>query len=419
MEALDCAAFRIVLAPAPMSRKLIIVGAGQAAAQAVQSLRAEGFDGPITLIGEEAYGPYQRPPLSKAYLLGSFERERLFLKSDAFYREAECELLLNTRVTALHRAEKTVELEDGRRLAYDVLLLTTGTRVRRLKCPGAALPGVHYLRDIADVDGLQKVFAPGKRIAIVGGGYIGLEVAAVAARRGLEVTVFEAMDRLMARSVSSLVSDFFAAEHARAGVKLVLRTGVETIEGEGRVERVRAGGQAHDSDIVLVGIGVLPNDELAARAGLAAEDGIVVDRNGMTGDPAIFAAGDCTRHIGREGSAIRLECVQNAIDQARHCALAIAGKPKAYSEVPWFWSDQYDLKLQIAGIARPSDRMVPRGDPASRKFSVFHLRDGLVAAVEAVNAAPDYMLGKKWIAEGARIDPARLADSAIPIKQVA
>ena len=402
-----------------MSEKLIIVGAGQAAAQAVQSLRADGFAGPITLIGDESYGPYQRPPLSKAYLLGTFERERLFLKSDAFYREADCSLILNTRVTALHRAEKTVELSDGRKLGYDKLLLTTGTRVRKLNCPGAGLPGVHYLRDIADVDGLQLDFAAGKRIAIVGGGYIGLEVAAVGAKRGLDVTVFEAMDRLMARAVSPPVSDFFAAEHDKVGVKLKLRTGVEAIEGNGKVERIRAGGRSYDADLVLVGIGVVPNDELATQAGLASQDGIVVDQNGRTGDPAIFAAGDCTRHIGREGTAIRLECVQNAIDQAKHCALAMVGKPKTYSEVPWFWSDQFDLKLQIAGLAQPSDQIVLRGDPATRKFAVFHLREGAVAAVEAVNAAPEYMIGKKLIAEGTKIAPERLADTAIAMKLMA
>jgi 3-phenylpropionate/trans-cinnamate dioxygenase ferredoxin reductase subunit len=328
-------------------------------------------------------------------------------------------LLLGTSAAAIHRAEKTVELGDGRRLPYNLLLLATGTRVRKLKCPGAELPGVHYLRDIADVDGLQAVFTSGKRIAIVGGGYIGLEVAAVAAKRGLDVTVFEAMDRLMARAVSVPVSDFYAAEHQKAGVKLLLRTGVDAFEGNGRIERVRAGGKTYDADIVLVGIGVVPNDELATHAGLASQDGIVVDQNGRTGDAAIYAAGDCTRHIGREGHAIRLECVQNAIDQAKHVALAIAGKPKTYSEVPWFWSDQYDLKLQIAGMMRPSDHAVLRGDPGSRKFSVFHLRDGVLAAVEAVNAPPDYMLGKKWIAEGALLDPARLADVSIPIKQVA
>ncbi len=400
-----------------MSQKLIIVGAGQAAAQAVQSLRADGFTGPITLIGDEPYGPYQRPPLSKAYLLGTLERERLFLKSDAFYQETNCELVLNASVTAIHRSDKTVQLGDGRKLSYDLLLLATGARVRRLKCPGADLPGVYYLRDIADANALQAVFSSGKRIAIVGGGYIGLEVAAVAAKRGLTVTLFEAMDRLLARSSSVTVSDFYAAEHERAGVTLKLRTGLEAIEGNGKVERIRAGGQTYDADIVLVGIGVLPNDELATHAGLAAQDGIVVDQNGMTGDPSIFAAGDCTRHIGRDGTALRLECVQNAIDQAKHVALAITGKPKPYSEVPWFWSDQYDLKLQIAGMIRPGDHAVLRGDPAARKFSVFHLRDGVLAAVEAVNAAPDYMLGKKWIADRLRVDPVRLADTTIPIKE--
>ena len=402
-----------------MSDSIVIAGAGQAAAQAVQSLRAEGFTGPITMIGDEAYAPYQRPPLSKGYLLGSFARERLFLKSDAFYREANCELILGVRVTAIQRAEKTVSLSDGRSLSYGKLLLATGTRVRKLKCPGADLPGVHYLRDIADVDSLQAVFQSGARIAIVGGGYIGLEVAAVGAKRGLKVTVFEAMDRLMARAVSVPVSDFYAAEHEKAGVTLKLRTGVEAFEGDGKVEAVRAGGVPHPADIVLVGIGVVPNDELATHAGLASQDGIVVDQNGMTGDPDIFAAGDCTRHIGREGTAIRLECVQNAIDQAKHAALAMMGKPRTYSEVPWFWSDQYDLKLQMAGLARPGDHTVLRGKVADRKFAIFHLRDGVVAAVEAVNAAPEYQIGKRLITEGARIAPERLADLSIPMKQLA
>ena len=291
--------------------------------------------------------------------------------------------------------------------------------MRRLRCPGADLPGVHYLKTIADVDGLQDVFAPGKRIAIVGGGYIGLEVAAVAAKRGLDVTVFEAMDRLMARAVSPQLSAFYAGEHEKAGVKLKLRTGVEKIEGNAKVERVIAGGQSTSADIVLVGIGVVACDELAAEAGLTCEDGIVVDRNARTSDLHIWAAGDCTRHVGREGLPLRLECVQNAIDQAKHAALAMAGKHKTYSEVPWFWSDQYDLKLQIAGLARPTDALVLRGDPASRKFAVFHLRDGAVAAVEAVNAAPEYLMGKKWIAEGRKIAPEMLADTSIPMKQMA
>jgi 3-phenylpropionate/trans-cinnamate dioxygenase ferredoxin reductase subunit len=402
-----------------MPENIVIIGAGQAGAQAVQSLRAEGFAGPITMVGDEAYPPYQRPPLSKAYLLGTFERPRLFLKADAYYPDAGCELILNTSVTRIHRAERSVELGDGRKLPYDKLLLTTGARVRKLRCPGAELPGVHYLKTIADVDGLQAVFQAGKRIAIVGGGYIGLEVAAVGAKRGLDVTVFEAMDRLMARAVSPQLSAFYAAEHEKAGVTLKLKTGVEAFEGNGKVERVIAGGQSHDADIVLVGIGVVPCDELAVHAGLASEDGIVVDQNARTGDPHIWSAGDCTRHVGREGHAIRLECVQNAIDQAKHAALAMVGKPKTYSEVPWFWSDQYDLKLQIAGLARPTDRRVARGDPANRKFAVFHLRDGAVAAVEAVNAAPEYMIGKKLVAEGKQIAAETLADLSIPMKQMA
>jgi len=402
-----------------MPENIVIIGAGQAGAQAVQSLRAEGFAGPITLVGDEAYPPYQRPPLSKAYLLGTFERPRLFLKADAYYAESGCDLRLGTSAKRIHRAERTVELTDGGKLAYDKLLLTTGARVRKLRCRGADLPGIHYLKTIADVDGLQEVFQAGKRIAIVGGGYIGLEVAAVGAKRGLEVTVFEAMDRLMARAVSPQLSDFYAREHEKAGVKLKLHTGVEAFEGDGKVERVIAGGQSTDADIVLVGIGVVPCDELAVHAGLASEDGIVVDQNARTGDPHIWAAGDCTRHVGREGHEIRMECVQNAIDQAKHAALAMVGRPKTYSEVPWFWSDQYDLKLQIAGLARPSDRLVLRGDPANRKFAVFHLRDGAVAAVEAVNAAPEYMIGKKLVADGKQIAAETLADMSIPMKRMA
>jgi 3-phenylpropionate/trans-cinnamate dioxygenase ferredoxin reductase subunit len=402
-----------------MPENIVIIGAGQAGIQAVESLRKEGFTGPITMVGDEAYPPYQRPPLSKAYLLGAFERARLFLKADNYYAEAGCELILNTSAKAIHRAERIVELSDGRKLPYDKLLLTTGARVRKLRCPGADLPGVHYLKTIADVDGLQAVFQAGKRIAIVGGGYIGLEVAAVGAKRGLDVTVFEAMDRLMARAVSPVLSDFYAREHEKAGVKLKLNTGVEAFEGNGRVERVIAGGKSYDADIVLVGIGVVPCDELAVAAGLASTDGIVVDQNARTGDPHIWSAGDCTRHVGREGHEIRLECVQNAIDQAKHAALSMVDKHKTYSEVPWFWSDQYDLKLQIAGLARPTDTLVLRGDPASRKFAVFHLRDGAVAAVEAVNAAPEYMIGKKLVADGKKIAAQTLADTSIPMKQMA
>jgi 3-phenylpropionate/trans-cinnamate dioxygenase ferredoxin reductase subunit len=403
-----------------MSERIVIIGAGQSGAQAVASLRADGFAGAITMIGDESFAPYQRPPLSKAYLMGTMERDRLFLKPDAFYREANCEMILGVAATRIDRGTKHVHLADGCKLAYNKLLIATGSRVRKIRCPGADLQGVHYLRGIDDVDALRAEFEPGKRLAIVGGGYIGLEVAAVAAKRGIDVTVFEAMDRLMARAVSMPISDFYETVHRAAGVKILLDTGVEAFEGTGRLEAIRAKGQFHPADVALVGIGIVPNDELAREAGLGCEDGIVVDeRSNATGDTAIFAAGDCTRHVGREGTALRLECVQNAIDQAKHAALCMVGKPNTYREVPWFWSDQYDLKLQIAGLARPSDHIVLRGNPEARKFAVFHLRDGFVAAVEAVNAAPEYLVGRKLIAEGARIAAERLADSSIPMKSIA
>ena len=402
-----------------MSERIVIIGAGQSGAQAVASLRADGFAGPITMVGDEPFAPYQRPPLSKAYLMGTMERDRLFLKPDAFYKEAKCELILGVAATKIERAMRKVYRSDGRTLDYDKLLIATGSRVRKIRCPGADLSGVHYLRGIADVDGLRAVFEPGKKLAIVGGGYIGLEVAAVAAKRGIDVTVFEAMDRLMARAVSIPISDFYDKVHRAAGVKVLLDTGVEAFEGDGKVEAVRAQGQLHPADVVLVGIGIVPNDELAREAGLGCDDGIVVDeKSNATGDPSIFAAGDCTRHIGREGTALRLECVQNAIDQAKHAALQMAGKANTYREVPWFWSDQYDLKLQIAGLARPTDQLVLRGNPDARKFAVFHLRDGAVAAVEAVNAAPEYLVGRKLIADNAKIAPERLADTAIPMKSI-
>lgn len=406
-----------------MTETIVIIGAGQAGAQAVISLRAEGFTGPITMIGDEAYAPYQRPPLSKAYLMGSFERARLFLKPENFYPDAGCKLIVGTSVTAIDRAAKTVTLSDGQVLAYAQLLIATGTRVRPISCPGAALSGIHYLRSIADVDGLQAVFHPGKKLVVIGGGFIGLEVAAVAAKHGLEVTVFEAMERVMARAVSQPISDFFESAHRAAGVTLITSTGVEGFEGEGAVSGVRAGGKVYPADIVLVGIGVLPNVEIAAAAGLACKNGLVVDKYCATSDPAIFAAGDCTWHQGRghgeaEGRWMRLESVQNAIDQAKHAASAMVGKPKPYNEVPWFWSDQYDLKLQIAGLAWPEDEIVVRGDPAARKFSVFHLRGGALAAVEAVNMPADYLVGRKLIGEHAQVSVARLADTTIPIKNV-
>jgi 3-phenylpropionate/trans-cinnamate dioxygenase ferredoxin reductase subunit len=401
-----------------MTERVVIIGAGQACVQAVTTLRAEGFAGAITIVGDEPYPPYQRPPLSKAYLAGTFERERLFLKPQAFYAESRCELVLDTTAVRIDRETNAVELANGRMVSYDKLLLATGSRVRRIAVQGENLPGIFYLRGIADVDALRATFAAGKRLAVVGGGYIGLEVASIAVKCGLDVTVFESLDRVMARAVSPEMSAFYERIHREARVRIEVNTTVQAFEGSGRLEAVWACGKPYPADVALVGIGIMPNVELAQGAGLPCDDGIVVDDCARTTDPQIFAAGDCTRHIGRDGALIRLESVQNAIDQAKHAALAMVGKPLPYREVPWFWSDQYDLKLQIAGLARGADVLVRRGEPAARKFAVFHLREGRIAAVEAVNAAPEYIVGRKLIADGTRVTHERLADTAVPMKSI-
>jgi 3-phenylpropionate/trans-cinnamate dioxygenase ferredoxin reductase subunit len=402
-----------------MTQNIVIVGAGQAGVQAVASLRSEGFTGAITLIGDEPFPPYQRPPLSKAYLAGDMVRERLFLKPESFYAEAECNLRLDLRVTGIDRQTKVVRLGDGSTLAYDKLLLTTGARVRRIAAPGCDLNFVRYLRGIEDVELLRPHLKAGHRFAVVGGGYIGLEVAAVAVKHGLKVTVIEAARRVMERAVSPFLSSFYESEHKRHGVEIVLGAAAEGFEGKTRVEAVRTSAGTFPADFALVGIGVVPNCELAAEAGLAVDNGIVVDEFTTTADPDIFAAGDCTNHPAFAGGRCRLESVQNAIDQAKHAALALLGKPKPYREVPWFWSDQYDLKMQIAGLIKPGDGAVVRGDPGARKFAVFHLREGKLAAVEGVNAAVEYMIGRKLIASGAAVDAARLADPSVPMKSFA
>jgi len=403
--------------------RIVVIGAGQAGVQAAATLRAEGFGGALTLIGEEPFPPYQRPPLSKAYLAGDFARERLFLKPDSFYAEAACDLRLSIAAQSIDRAGKTVLLSDGSSLAYDRLLLATGARVRKLNIAGGDLPGVFYLRGIADVDALRPYFQPGARLAVVGGGYIGLEVAAVAVMHGLKVTVIETAGRVMVRAASARLSAFYEQVHRAHGVEFLLGAMAEAFEGAERLEAVRTNAGRVVADFVLAGIGIVPNCEIALEAGLACENGIVVDEYAATSDPDIFAAGDCTNHPSfaakNPNDRVRLESVQNAIDQAKHAALAMLGKPTPYREVPWFWSDQYDLKLQIAGLVRAGDATVLRGDPESRKFSVFHLRDGVVAAVEAVNAAPDYIAGRRLIAAHARIAPERLAETAVPIKSLA
>ncbi len=400
-----------------MSEHLVIVGGGQAAAQAVQSLRQQSFAGPITLLGEELFPPYQRPPLSKKYFAGELPRERLFLRPAAFYAEKNVALEPGARVEEIEPAAHRVRLRDGRTLSYDRLLLATGSRARSFAVPGTDLRGVHYLRTIADVDAITASLALGSRVLLVGAGYIGLEVAAVARQRGFDVTVLEAADRVMSRTVSVEVSAFYEACHRAAGVAIHCGAVVKALHGTARVTRVETvDGRTFDCDIVIIGIGIVPNVELAASAGLQCNDGIVVDELARTADPNIVAAGDCTNHphplLERR---VRLESVPNAIHQAKVAAATLLGTPMPYSEVPWFWSDQYDLKLQIAGLSTGYDEVVVRGDPAARSFAAFYLRAGQLLAVDAVNSPREFIAGKKLVANRTRIAPDVLRDSSVDL----
>ncbi|HEY3516435.1 MAG TPA: FAD-dependent oxidoreductase [Gammaproteobacteria bacterium] len=404
-----------------MSDHLVIVGGGQAAAQAAQSLRQQSFAGAITLLCDEPYPPYQRPPLSKKYFAGELARERLLLRPAAFYAEKGVALELGARVEEIEPAARRVRLRDGRTLTYDRLLLATGGRARALPVPGVDLPGVHYLRTIADVDSILASLAPGSRALLVGAGYIGLEVAASARQRGFDVTVLEAADRVMSRTVSAEVSAFYEACHRAAGVTIHCNAGVKAFHGGARVTAVETSdGRQFACDVAIVGVGIEPNVELAARAGLECNNGIVVDELARTADPNIVAAGDCTNHpLPLLERRVRLESVPNAIHQAKVAAATLLGAPSPYSEVPWFWSDQYDLKLQIAGLSTGYDEVVLRGEPATRSFAAFYLRGGQLLAVDAVNSPREFIAGKKLVASRARIAPDVLRDAKIDLAPLA
>ncbi|AXE64315.1 pyridine nucleotide-disulfide oxidoreductase [Hyphomonas sp. CACIAM 19H1] len=402
--------------------KIVIAGAGQAAAQAVQSLRQGGYKGALTIVGEETALPYQRPPLSKAYMKGEMDEERLYFKPAAWYQDNNIEVILGAHATRIDRAARQLHIEHGGVLDYDALILATGSRPRKLPCQGADLAGVHDLRTLSDVERIRPQMVSGRRMVIIGAGYIGLEAAAVACTMGLEVTVLEMAPRVLARVTSPVMSDFYAHEHTAKGVKILTNTALSHLDGaDGAVSAaVLADGTRLPADIVLVGIGILPNEELAKDAGIACANGILTDRDGRTSDPRVFAAGDCASrplvHYGRTG---RLESVHNAIEQGKLVAAAILGLPRPAEDCPWFWSDQYDLKLQIAGLSTDYDTIVLRGDPKARKFAAFYLRQGTLIAVDAVNSAPEFLASKKLIMAGAKIAPEILSDTSIPMKDIA
>jgi len=402
-------------------KNVVIVGAGHGAGQVVASLRQKKFDGKITLIGEEPWYPYQRPPLSKKFLAGELPAERLYFKPESFYDEPNISVHLGTRVVSIDRNSHQVTTADTEHFDYDYLVIATGSRPRKLAIPGSELAGVHYLRGISDVDAIRRDMGEGRRVAIIGAGYIGLEVAAVTRQLGYDVSVVEMADRVMNRVVSPVVSDFYQAEHAAHGVNLILSTALEMIEGDSRVNAVRTdGGNSLPADLVIAGIGIVPNTELAASAGLEVNNGIVVDARCRTADPNIYAVGDCTSHPNSiYGRRVRLESVHNALEQAKTAAANICGETVEYSQVPWFWSDQFDLKLQIAGLSEGYDEVVVRGQPAARSFSCLYLRDGVLIACDAINAPRDFVQSKALIATRQRIAPDRLADAAVQLKDLA
>lgn len=401
------------------NESVLIVGGGQAAAQLVVSLRLGGHGGRITLVSDENTPPYQRPPLSKQYLAGELKRERLLLRRAEYYESRDVELRLGRRVLAIDRGNRLALLDDGETLGYDRLVLATGSTLRKLDVPGSDLPGIHYLRSLEDADALHGELAPGRRIAVVGGGYIGLEVAATAARAGAEVTVLEAEERVMSRVASAAVADWLTGLHRESGVRIRVGEQVRGFTGQHRVEAVESGNGPLPADAVVVGIGVLPSADLARECGLGEDDGILADEHCRTEDESVLAAGDCARAVNTAvGSAVRLESVQNAVDHGQVAASVILGDPKAYSGLPWFWSDQFQVKLQIAGLARPDDETVLRGKPSSGSFAAFRVRDGRLTAVEAVSSPRDFMAGRKLIASGASPDPGLLADEAAPLKDL-
>ncbi len=404
-----------------MKGTCIIIGASHAAAQLGPTLRQSGWEGMILIIGDEPHIPYHRPPLSKDYLAGKKQMADIRIRPEEVYQRAGIEFLLGRRVETIDRDHKRVRLNGGEELPYDNLALTIGSRVRRMDLPGVDLPGVHYLRTAADVDAIRKKVTAGANAVIVGGGYIGLETAAVLRGCGMHVTVVEMMERIMQRVTAPEVSAFYTRVHGEEDVDIRCNLGVAAFEGQGRVEAVRCSdGTRLPADLVIIGVGILPNMELARDAGLKVENGIVVDAFCRTSDPAIVAAGDCTwHHNPLYDRWLRLESVQNASDQARVAAETLCGKQTPYSALPWFWSDQYDLKLQIAGLSQGYDAVITRGDrDQGRSFAAFYLKSGKVIAVDAVNKPPEFMIGKKLISEGRPVDKVRLADVAVPMRDL-
>lgn len=403
-----------------MSNRCIIVGASHAAAQLIPSLRQEGWSGEILLIGDEPHLPYHRPPLSKALLAGEKSIDDLAIRPDAFYEKHQVEFC-NGRVSQIDRQGRSVTLEDGRYFSYEKLALCTGSRVRKLEVPGSDLKGIHYLRSIDDVQGIQSELGPGKTAVIIGGGYIGLETAASLNKLGVQVVVLEMGDRVLQRVTAPEVSEFYTRIHTEAGVSIFTDKIVSGFSGKDCVERVICrDGSEFEADFVVVGIGILPNIELAEEAGLEVDDGIRVDECCRTSDALIVAAGDCTNHFNPLfNRRMRLESVPNANEQAKSAGAAVCGHEKTYNALPWFWSDQYDLKLQIAGLNQGYDRLIIRGNcTKDRSFAAFYFKDDRLIAADCVNRPQEFMFSKRAIVSDKTFDADTLADESVNLKDL-
>jgi 3-phenylpropionate/trans-cinnamate dioxygenase ferredoxin reductase subunit len=407
-----------------MNEHVLIVGAGQAGAQAAISLRQLGFKGPVTIAGAEPDLPYERPPLSKDYLAGERPADRLLLRPPAFWQERGIEMRTGTRIMAVDPAAASAETDRGETLRWDRLIWAAGGEARRLACPGAGLAGVHVVRTRADVDALRADLHTARRIGVIGGGYIGLETAAVLASQGREVVVVEALDRLLSRVAGPEVGAYYLQVHERHGVEVRLAAQVEALEGDGHVQSIcLAGGERLAVDLVIAGIGLVPEAAPLLAAGAeGALGGVRVDRHCRTGIDAVFAIGDCAAHANRfaGGAVVRLESVQNAVDMAKAAAACVvegeAARP--YDACPWFWSNQYELRLQTVGLSMSADTRLVRSDPASNSWSLVYLRAGVVVALDCINAARDYVQGRALVERAVCVDPLRLADPAVPLKEL-
>lgn len=399
---------------------VVIIGAGQAGGTCAMELHKKGFEGRIIVIGDEDYIPYKRPPLSKTYLSGEATLESLYVMQPAKLESAAIECMTGVRVESIDRHNKSLALSNGENLGYDKLVLATGSRARPLPVGGADAANVFLLRNIKDVDAIRARCGAGKRITIIGGGFIGLEAAAVCIKTGMQVTVLEGLDRVLARVTAPETSEFYEKVHREAGVDLRTGAAVTGLEGVPEVTQVVLGdGSKIETDIVVIGIGIVPNVELAEAAGLEVDNGITVDEHARTSDPDIYAAGDCANHFDPfYGRRMRLESVQNAMDQARTAADNLVGIEAVYDAQPWFWSDQYDLKLQMVGISQGFDDAVVRGNPDEHSFSVFYLKDGQLIAMDAISRPKDFMMSKKLIAARLQPDKAALADENVELKSL-